>query len=241
MKLNPHPPGCFWHSFAEEYGAPDIKYCEETICSFISEPANTWSNLSFILVGLIIAFSYKERIKHTSAALRVYGWNTVSVGVFSFLYHLSNNFLTQFLDFLGMYAFGGLLMFYQLEQLKLIKSASLLRNYLLSFLPFSLVFFALRYFHLPVQFSVILVAVVVLVTKVILIRRYRPSFKLFSYALGLFIISVTCQILDINRVGCDPQNHIFQFHGLWHIFNALGMGALFFYYLDFNQKVNPQN
>lgn len=238
---NPHPPGCFWYDMAEKYGAPDIKYCEETICSFISEPANTWSNLAFVFVGLFIAFHFKNKIKDMSPALRVYGFNAVSVGLTSFLYHLSNNFLTQFFDFLGMYAFGGLLMFYHLEQLKVLSSHGLIRNYLLSFIPFSIVFFGLRTLGLPVQFSVILVALVVLITKIILVRKYRPSFKLFFYTLIPFSIAVTSQILDINRIGCDPHNHIFQFHALWHIFNALGMGVLFLYYLNFHKTVMDYN
>ncbi len=236
--MNPHPPGCFWYDAAEKYGAPDIKYCEETICSFISEPANTWSNLSFILVGIFIALYFKDRVKSSSQALQIYGLNTISVGAFSFLYHLSNNFLTQFLDFLGMYAFGGILMFYHLEQLKLISSKNLIRNYLLSFIPFSTIFFGLRALHLPVQFSVILVAIVVFITKVILVKKYRPNLRPFIYTLIPFALSITCQLLDINRVWCDPQNHIFQFHGLWHIFNSLGMGMLFLYYLNYNAIVN---
>ncbi|MAF77243.1 MAG: hypothetical protein CME63_15580 [Halobacteriovoraceae bacterium] len=240
--LNPHPPGCFWHEMAETYGAPDIKYCEETLCAFISEPANTWSNMAFVIVGLLIILNFKRLTQNQdsnslSPALKVYGLNMISVGLTSFFYHLSNNFLTQFFDFLGMYAFGGLLMFYHLEQLGKLKSQSLIRNYLLSFIPFTLIFFALRALQLPVQFSVITVALIVLATKIKLVKIYRPKFKLFFYTLIPFALAVTSQILDINRVACNPQNHIFQFHALWHIFNALGMGMLFLYYLNFHKTV----
>lgn len=235
--VNPHPQGCFWYDMAQKYGAPDIKYCEQTICSFISEPANTWSNLAFVFVGIFIAFHFKEKVKNMSPALKAYGWNTVAVGVSSFVYHLSNNFVTQYFDFLGMYAFAGLLMFYHLEQLKLLSGETLLRNYLLSFIPFSLVFFVFRANGIPVQFSVIAVVIVVLVTKIILVRKYRPSFKLFFYALIPFLMAATFQIMDIKRVACNPQNHFLQFHALWHVFNALGMGMLFLYYLNFHKTV----
>jgi hypothetical protein len=238
---NPHPHGCFWHEMAAEYGAPDIKYCEETICSFISEPANTWSNLSFIIIGLYIAIRYRKAVLDMSPALKVYGVNMVSVGIGSLLYHLSNNFLTQFLDFLGMYAFAGLLMFYHFEQLKLHKSHHLIRNFIFSFIPFSILFFGLRYFHLPVQFSVILIALISLGTKVILVHKYRPNLKLFFYTLIPFTLAITAQLLDINRFMCNPQNHIFQFHGLWHIFNSIGMGMLFFYYVNFHKTVMNHN
>lgn len=235
---NPHPQGCFWHEMADHYGAPDIKYCEETICAFISEPANTWSNLTFVFMGIFIALYFRKSLKNKSPALRIYGLNMISLGIVSFTYHLSNNFLTQFLDFLGMYAFGGLLLFYHLEQLGKISSQRLIKYYLSSFILFIVSFFILRSFNLPVQFTIILVAAATLITKVILVRKYRPSLKLFFLTLIPFSLAVTSQVLDINRVGCDPSNHIFQFHSLWHIFNALGMGMLFLYYLNFHKTVN---
>ena len=34
------------------FGAPDIKYCEETLCQIISEPSNTWSNLALVFAGV---------------------------------------------------------------------------------------------------------------------------------------------------------------------------------------------
>ena len=38
---NPHGVGCPWHSITETWGAPNVKWCEETLCQWISEPANT--------------------------------------------------------------------------------------------------------------------------------------------------------------------------------------------------------
>ncbi|MCR9206543.1 MAG: ceramidase, partial [Halobacteriovoraceae bacterium] len=215
--------------YAERWGVPDIKYCEETICHFISEPANTWSNLSFIVVGLIILF-LKKKPKEGSRFLELFGINTIFVGATSFLYHLSNNFLTQFVDFLGMYAFFGLLLLGNLELLGKVKKEKLLPIYLFSFLPYSALFFCFRYFGIPVQLSMLLIILGGLVTKAFIFKKFKVSAKRLSITLLVFVVAFICQLLDINRVACDPSNHVIQFHGLWHIFNGLGMGLLYWYY-----------
>lgn len=232
---NPHPQGCFWYDYAEKWGVPDIKYCEETLCQFISEPANTWSNLSFILVGLLIMMK-RTKAPNESRFVELYGLNTIFVGVTSLLYHLSNNFLTQFVDFLGMYAFFGLLLLGNLEILGKLKKEKLLPLYLMSFLPYSLMFFSFRYFGIPVQLSMLIIIIGGLITKGIIFVKLRVDYKKLFTALGVFVVAFSCQLADINRIACDPQNHWIQFHGLWHIFNGIGMGLLFLYYRDLDQR-----
>lgn len=227
---NPHPTGCFWHDYAEKWGVPDIKYCEETICHFISEPANTWSNLGFILIGLILHFWLKKQKGEKTRFLELYGLNMIFVGVTSFLYHLSNNFLTQFIDFLGMYAFFGLLLLGNLEWLGRIKKESLLPVYLVSFIPFSLLLLSFRMMGIPVQLSIALVIVFGLGTKLMILRRASFDKGVFFVTLFIFVLALSCQVMDIKRVACDPTNHVIQFHGLWHIFNAIAMLFLFIHY-----------
>ena len=60
---NPHQMQCTWYDLTEKYGAPNIKWCEQTLCQFISEPANTWSNLGFLMVGILI-YVYATKNKH---------------------------------------------------------------------------------------------------------------------------------------------------------------------------------
>jgi len=233
--INPHPQGCFWHDMAEKYGAPDIKYCEETICSFISEPANSWSNFAIMLVGLLIYLKYRNR-RSELLAMKYYGPNMVVVGFFSFVYHLSNNFLTQYFDFLGMYSFFGLMLFVHLEFLGKLKPEKILSYFLLSFIPFSIVFFILRAMGLPVQLSIGVVNIACFVTLIMAVMRAKVNYRYLLVSLFLFALAITSQLLDINRVACDPQNHWFQFHAMWHFFNALGMGGLFFFYTHLEKK-----
>ena len=46
--ITPLPPGCPWSGFAP----PDLKHCETNLAAWITTPANTWSNLAYIAVGV---------------------------------------------------------------------------------------------------------------------------------------------------------------------------------------------
>ena len=100
MYPNPHPDMCPWHEAAVAVGAPNIKWCEATLCGWISEPANTWSNLAYLVLGAVIAWQ-NRRMPHYE--LRWMGPAMLLMGGFSLVYHASNNYLTQVFDFLGMY------------------------------------------------------------------------------------------------------------------------------------------
>jgi hypothetical protein len=180
---------------------------------------------------------YKKRTGD-SRFVELYGLNTFFVGITSLIYHLSNNFLTQFIDFLGMYAFFGLLLLGNLELLGKLKKEKLLPIYLISFIPYSLVFYLFRVQGIPVQLSMLLIILGGLVTKFLVVRYYQISWKWLGFSLGIFVVAFCCQLADINRLWCDPKNHIIQFHGLWHIFNGLGMGALFVYYTKLGTRKN---
>jgi hypothetical protein len=65
---------------------PALSFCEAALCAWIKTPANTWSNLAFIFVGIYILI---HEIKQRRLDLIGYGPMCMGVGVFSFLYHAS--------------------------------------------------------------------------------------------------------------------------------------------------------
>ena len=89
---NPHPVECPWHAFTNAVGAPNLKWCEETQCSWLSEPANALSNLVYLLVSFAV---YRQTRASPHAELTRLGPMLLWVGVSSALYHASNNYATQ--------------------------------------------------------------------------------------------------------------------------------------------------
>jgi hypothetical protein len=51
--------------------------------------------------------------------------------------------------------------------------------------------------------------------------------KYFFQALGVFSLALICLYLDINRIVCDPNNHIFPLHGAWHFLAAFAIYLMY--------------
>ena len=94
----PLPQGCPWSGWM----LPNLKWCEENLCAWVTAPANTWSNLAYIALGLLM---WREARRMGSAPLRIFGPASIVVGVFSLVYHASYTFFFQFFDFIGMFVF----------------------------------------------------------------------------------------------------------------------------------------
>jgi len=42
-----------------------------------------------------------------------------------------------------------------------------------------------------------------------------------------------CSMLDATRIWCDPSNHIYNGHALWHILTAIALFLYFQFYQQF--------
>ena len=56
----PLPPGCPWSGFTP----PNVDWCEEELCAWIVNPADTWSNLAYVVLGLFMWWA----ARHAGAA-----------------------------------------------------------------------------------------------------------------------------------------------------------------------------
>ena len=94
----PLAPGCPWSGFTP----PNVNWCEEELCSLIVNPADTWSNLVYVVLGLFMWYVARRAGR---SDLRLFGPASIAVGVFSFAYHASYTWLLQFFDFVAMFLF----------------------------------------------------------------------------------------------------------------------------------------
>ncbi len=221
---NPHPPNCPWHGSAELLGAPNLKWCEATVCGWISEPANTWSNLAFLVFAALIHLQCR-RSPH--AELLWMGPAMFFMGLCSGVYHASNNYLSQLFDFIGMY----LLVFWFLA-INLRRSGWVTlarqRQVFATLLVLGVVLVHLMYLaQLRFQLIIALASVAVLATE-FSARRHsqieRVPLRWFLASAALLVVAQSASLADLTRLLCDPDNHFIQGHALWHLLSA---GALF--------------
>lgn len=218
-------PSCPWYEMEQKFGPPNIKWCEERICAFINEPANAWSNLLFILVGLFLVY---RGVKSKNPAMGkfdvLFGVIVIFMGGTSFFFHASNNFLSQLFDYIGMYFYIYFLLCISLHNFKLVSAnAAVYIFFSCVIVSTSLVLVSKYLFAFPYQ---IIVGISALTLAGLQARGWftDPKYpkKHLLLCLGSFVIAAGFSYSDISRAFCDPTNHFIQGHAIWHIFCAIG-------------------
>ncbi len=232
--VNPHGHSCPWYPAAELFGAPNIKWCEETLCHWISEPANTWSNgLYLILAGYI--FWSATRTKQFE--LQWQGPAMFLMGLFSGIYHLSNNYLTQVLDFIGMYLFVYWFIILNFRRLNWVSRKNQIPLFVVLSSVSTIVLHLMYLNFIKIQFIIAAAVIVIITTEVLcFMRRIKPiKYTFFIIGAVFMALAQTASLLDAARVSwiCDPTNHWFQGHALWHILSAIGLTFAYKHYEQF--------
>ena len=220
-KINPHAKGCFWHDLTEQVGAPHVKYCEKTICSIFSEPANTWSNLAFVFIGILIFKQIKKSL------LKTYSFLVIFLGFCSFFFHMSNNYATQIVDYIGMFTLLFWVVSFNLRFLgvSVLISRVIYWGSILSCLALMEIMY-----RADINYqSIILVPVFCILLTEMKIKKVSTKYSLTSLfkVLPFFVGGYLCLFLDKKRIWCDEDNHLIQGHAFWHLLCAVGFYFLY--------------
>jgi hypothetical protein len=223
MDVPPLPPGCPWSGWA----LPNLKWCEENLCAWITTPANTWSNLAYLGVAVPMWRATKGH-----PLLRPFAPAAVAVGVSSFVYHASYTYFFQFFDFVGMFLFASLPLTLNAVRLGWIGERTAPALYVALVVGCSAlvpVVFGTRF---PIQGIVAILILVAIGQELVLwLGRRTPEPRTWwLVAVAVLAVAATCSALDLSRVWCDPQNHWLQGHAVWHVLSAVTLLALFRFY-----------
>lgn len=198
---------------------PDIKHCEANLAGWIAAPANTWSNLAYVAVGLWIMRRSARRGLLTAGGL---GPVSIAVGVTSFAFHASYTFAGQVLDYAGMFLLLGWALARGLRRAGSLDERGALRFWGGLFAASIAALFSFRAAGWGIQ-TVVLVqalALAALEIRLMLAKRDAPSYAPFWLMQGLLIAAYACWHLDHSDLACRPDDHWFQFHALWHVVTA---------------------
>ena len=206
------------------------EWCEESLCSWVRQPANTWSNVGFLIVGIVILrWTARGRSPH----LRGLGYICLVTAVGSAFYHASETFIGRVADYVGMYLGASYMLAVNVSRwtrragpgLRWLFWATLLA-------PLTVMLYAPR---LAVTLYVIETGFCCLGLEVALFVRERKSIHYRSLVIywGIFLVGYALWQLDIHHVLCDPGNHVINGHAAWHLLNSAALLYLFFYYEQF--------
>lgn len=227
---NPHGPSCPWYDITEKTGAPNIKWCEETLCQWVSEPANTWSNLSYLIIALVIMYlGIKNR--HNSN-MRQFGPIVFFMGAMSFFYHQSNFYGSQMLDFIGMFFFLGWGFGMNLVRLGTIKPKNLIWFNLALSTAFTVLTHVMYLMGSRFQGIVLLMGFVIIASEVKAQKAKPGQYKWLLSTIGILIVAFCFSLMDGKRIWCDPTAHgwFSQGHAVWHWINSFAMLTLYLHH-----------
>jgi len=239
MTIETLPTNCPWSDFLP----PTIQFCEKNLCSFITTPSNTFSNLAYIIIGVYLLLQKKD--DSNLDRLKLIPISAILTGVMSFLYHASFTLFFQFFDLSAMYLFSALLIVLNWKRF----TGGSERNLLFSFigLVFSsmVVLFIFKKIGIYI-FALHLLIAISLEVKIFVKKKtqeykidisFFPYYKNFLVSIILFVVAFGIWILDYKRIVCDPDNHILQGHAIWHILTSL---CYLFLYKFYSSKKEEQ-
>jgi hypothetical protein len=220
-------------------GGVDICYCEKLRPGMVKQPSNTWSNLAFVLVGLLIlihAGGAQAEGQNPMTTIPFYsigfGIVIITVGLGSIFFHGSMTSWGNLLDNLGMYWFLSFALLYDLFRLF---NASNVGVFIVIFLFFNVFVGILRGLNEGSEkyvFPTLLVSLIVIeflfALGVIGVAGVERSFSFwFAAELGALILAVV--IWRFSRTDeplCNPDWPI-QGHAVWQVLAAVAGGFLY--------------
>ena len=215
--------GCPWSGFS-----PDtLHFCEQRLCAWIVSPAETWTNILYIVIGFVLLRKF-----------RAFGLSAIAVGICSFIYHASHVHWTETLDLASMNFLGALLITLNIRRLFATLSSFVTGLIYSSVLLLSWV--GLLLFDGTDRLAVFgaLLTTTVLLELVILVksdkRPFSPDYRWFWAAFGILGVSFFIWNLDFHKISCDPENHWISGHGIWHLMNSFCFYCLAMFYRENN-------
>lgn len=222
----------------ENFVKPTIKYCEDNLPSYIAQPANSWSNIAFVFVGVYIFLKSRNQ---KNPILKFLGPMAILVGIFSFFYHASFTFIGQFLDLGSMYLLSSYLIILNLRRLN--KEFFSTKKLLFIFLLLLSSSLLITYFIRPTSnfsigypiFGLQVLAIIILEWQ--LYKRNTNNYKIRNLLIAfiIFICGFISLILDLLRIWCEPSTfHLINGHALWHILSSIAFLFVYFFYSQFD-------
>ncbi len=223
-----------WTTWRQATCLPEC-WCEAARTgSWILEPVNTWTNLLFILGGLVFIFKAQpltinsNKLNSSVIFPRLYGFAMIFLGMGSFFYHASQTFVGQWFDVFGMYLVSMFYISYNFYRSGRLNEKTFLSFYFVSCLLLGLIIY---YFPESRRWLFGVSIAFTLFQSLWIQKRFRSIInqKYLMGAATFYVIAQTVWVLDKNRIWCDPYAWM-NGHGIWHLFTGVAAVLIYFYF-----------
>jgi len=213
----------------------NLTFCEEDRCAWITQPANTWSNVGFLVVGLVVL---RLARREGARAARWFGPIAIVNAFTSSLLHGTGTFMGQAADQIGMFLESALFVTLSLARWRGWPASRLAVFWLA--LTAASAGLLLRFETLGIAlFAAHVVAFAAIELRLLLRDRWTTNYRPLAAVVGLFALSYGLWWLDELRIVCDPKNHVFTLHSAWHLLGAASFYFWFRFYAQFGEAGAP--
>lgn len=182
-------------------------------------PVDTWTNIAYLVIALL-PFALRVRASATSITFAVIAF---TLGIGSGLFHAGGTAWGRIADMFGIFLVFGFL----------VANAILIwqkKKSLIILLLLTAVFFGLQYWLREIHGDTLAlgtIAIIILIPLFLSSRTKSMKIKIFGSIL-IFILADVFRSLD-GWWCCETlrENSILQFHGLWHVTSAIGIGYVY--------------
>jgi len=226
-----------------------LEFCEiNRFCEAVVQPANTWSNLGFLFVGLFCLFVGINDLKTRSPEIpnlmvrypifsMLIGLSCIYLFLGSFLYHASLTHTFQMLDITGMYAVAlGFLAYivFRFMPTRYAKRKSKFKSSHHLIIPVAMLInllFLGGMWEINVNILFPIIILIILVLRIYYDRsndrkKQLPYQRFAHLSVIVGVVAFVCWILDRQDVWCNPES-ILQGHAVWHVLCAASILLLY--------------
>jgi len=205
-------------------------FCEEPLCQWIQQPANTISNLFYLVAAILIWLRWKTT--HPKIAKQLV-FNLILIFLGSFLLHSSMTFVGEVADMGAMFFLLSTMIVWNLDRFygRALGSLGLL-FWLLGSIP--ILFFAT--FDVDGNLLMLGASVVVFVLELGLLQRRKEKIS-YRWALAVvvtFLVAVPIWWFEATNTWCTPHSHGVTGHVIWHILTAISVLFIAEFYSQFH-------
>lgn len=212
-----------------------MEFCERRLCATIVEPANAWTNIAYLVVGVIVlVLAMREKQQHL-APIGVIG---IVLSAGSFFFHGTATFAGEVCDLGAMFLFSSFWLTREVHRLYAPSPKVLWSLYV------ALVAIAIGAHLVAREAGIAIFTLQIVATfSVSIAWRYRgrmrgdprPDNRALVALIVMFGIAYAVWRLDFHRILCNPDNHVLQGHAAWHVLNSTCFYFLYRYLAQFGQ------
>jgi len=201
------------------------------------QSVTAWSNLTFVIVGLVIIFLNRQYKKTLTCWL---GPIIILIGLSSFYHHSTYTEFTKMLDLGTIFLFSSLLIILGLRRYRpQIKISTLAWLYtVINLASWALMYIIHNAIGLNIGISILGIHVVfALAYETLIWLKAKAPYRLSWLLAALLIASIAANFWMMDFTKSWGNNHAFQWpnaHALWHFLTAFSLGFVYLYYKQFN-------